>query len=175
MDEPLKVGDSIYVHAITPVFSKASDAIWWRLENFHSDAHDEVTRRRQKLAIIDKQIEPAILAHKAIIQACHDTKVESLDALDRDDLLRIVLACRRNSKMALDQLGVPVKDKSERKQIPPYPIQVRIVCPECGIEQDAEERFYEGDPFQSLGEECVCGYAITESEWNVVSREEKEE
>ena len=40
----------------------------------------------------------------------------------------------------------------------------RIVCPACGIEQDAVVEHTL--PFWSYVHVCECGYAIIESEWD---------
>lgn len=57
---------------------------------------------------------------------------------------------------------------TERKQISPYPIKVRIQCPNYDRFQEAVEEFFENDPFETLIHECICHYIILESEWNVV-------
>lgn len=39
-----------------------------------------------------------------------------------------------------------------------------IVCPECGQEEFAE--VHHTSPHWTYMHDCICGYTITESEWN---------
>ena len=44
---------------------------------------------------------------------------------------------------------------------------VKLRCPKCEIEQEAEECHYESDPFPAYVHECVeCKYMIGESDWD---------
>ena len=45
--------------------------------------------------------------------------------------------------------------------------QQRIVCPECGLVQEAMIERYADEPWPRFIHDCVgCGYTIMESEWD---------
>ena len=57
-----------------------------------------------------------------------------------------------------------------------YPKEVRIVCPECKLEQDAAIDFYEDDPFPIYVHVCSrCDHGILESEWSEAEPPPQEE
>ena len=44
--------------------------------------------------------------------------------------------------------------------------QERIVCPDCGLAQEATVEHYDDEPWPRWIRDCVgCGYTIMESEW----------